>query len=122
MGTWLEDLIDPGAPVTPARTLNANFTPSLVGATLVLYTIELQCTASQTSSVELRSDSAATPTTPRTSAVLTIAATGIATTVRQLLAYVVAAGDNVRLVSAGNGTTPVIAQQVEIPLPGRATA
>lgn len=118
MPTFLERVVDrvdnPGTPVLTTRTLDTTFQPSASRYTLCVYTIELQCTALQTMLVELRSDSAATPTVARCSAKLTVAATGVATTIRQTLTWITAPGDNVKLVTAGTGTAPVIAQQFEM--------
>ena len=124
MSSFLERIIariggtsdNPGAPVVTTRALDTTFTPSTTAYTLCLYTIQLQCTATQTSQVELRSDTASPPTVARASAALTIAATGISTTVRQQLVYVAAPNDTVRLVSSGTGTAPTIVQQIEIPI------
>lgn len=101
----------PDAPTTPTRALDATFTPSTTKWTMVMYTINLACNAGQTSTVELRSDNAATPTTARCSATLApVGGTSVA--VRQELVYLVPPGDTVKLVSAGTGT-PTIAHQTE---------
>lgn len=109
-------------PSTPTRALNTNFTPNASFGVLCIYTISISCTmsltAGQTGSVELRSDTSATPTTARcrvtntNSGALTI---GLALTNAQesVLYYLVPPGHNVRLVSSGNGTIS-ITNQTEI--------
>lgn len=73
-----------------------------------MYTVQLVITTGQTATVELRSDSAATPTTARTSAT-----SNIIGTLRFELVYDVPPGDNVKLVSSGTGAS-TIANQTEM--------
>jgi len=106
----------------PSRSLNANFQPSATRPTLCVYTGtwqgSLSVTGSQTGTVELRSDSAATPTTARTSVVpavnLALGLTvGSTINLPWVLAYSCIAGHNVRLVTSGTGTF-VITSSCEI--------
>lgn len=106
-------------PSTPSRTLNNNFTPSASDAVWVTYTIEITCTATlsggQTGTVELRSDTNATPTTARSSISnsnsisLAIAITS-SNTQRASVSYLVPANHNVRLVSSGTATISIVHQ------------
>lgn len=109
--TFFKRANNPDPPTTPARALDAVFTPSPSKWVLCIYTIQLVEGTAQTSTVELRSDSASPPTTVRCSAIL--AATTV--TGRQLLVYLCPPGDNVKLVSSGTGT-PTIVHQTECAL------
>lgn len=111
---------------TPSRSLNSDFQPSSTLPTMVFYTVELICTANlsggETATVELRSDSASTPTTVRTtvrnanSVSLAIALTLVNTHVG-VLSYIVPAGHNVRLVSSATGSpTITLLSSVEVAL------
>lgn len=114
-------------PSTPTRTLNSNFTPSMTKAVLCIYTVSISCTASLSGgangSVELRSDTNATPTTARSrvsnanSVSLAIALTSI-NNQESVLTYLCPAGHNVRLVSAQTLGTPTISitSQTEVSL------
>lgn len=107
------------SPSTPSRTLNANFTPNATKATMVFYTIEITCILSllggQTGTVELRSDSAATPITARcavrnaNSGII-----GLTNTQYSVVSYLVPAGHNVRLVSSGTAASITIVNQAEV--------
>lgn len=120
MASFLERIIgiknNPGTPVLTTRAVDTTFLPSASAYTRCIYTIQLQCTATQTSTVELRSDAASPPTVVRCSATLTVAASGVSQTVKQVLTWDAAPGDNVRLVVSGTGTAPVISQQWETPV------
>lgn len=120
MASFLERIIgiknNPGTPVLTTRAVDTTFLPSASAYTRVKYTIQLQCTANQTSTVQLLSDSASPPTVVRDAATLTIAALGVSTTVKQTITWDVAPGDNVRLATSGTGTAPVISVQWETPV------
>lgn len=113
-------------PSTPTRALNTSFIPNATYPSWVCYTIEITCTASltggQTGGVELRSDTAATPTTVRASVSnansvsLAIALTAI-NTQRATVSYLVPAGHSVKLVSSSTGSPSIsIINQVEVAL------
>lgn len=104
---------------TPSRSLNANFQPSATKATWVSYSISISCAMTlgggQTSTVELRSDTSATPTTVRATAANGNSGTlivGVAITNAQTLplSHLVPAGHNVRLVSSGSCTVSLVSQ------------
>lgn len=112
------------SPANNARALNTNFTPSTTRDTFVGYSITSTCTASliggQTQTVELRSDSAASPTTVRatyTNANTVSLAIAITVTNTQAgqLSTIVPRGHSVRINSAGTCTAVSIISQVEIP-------
>lgn len=109
-------------PITTTRALNTNFTPSTLYDTLVSYSVVSTCTATllggQSQTIELRSDTAATPTTVRatyTNANTVTLAIGITMTNTQAsqLSYIVPRGHNVRVNSAGNCSAVSIVSQVE---------
>lgn len=121
-------IISTGTAVSsPSRTLNSNFTPHATKQTLVIYTIEIACTASltggQAGRVRLLSDTAATPTTERcqvyneNSVSLAIALTAV-NKQRAVLFYFVPAGHKVRLESTQVTGAPSISivTQTEITL------
>lgn len=105
---------------TPSRVLGTAFQPSTTKSVLCIYTISISCSATiagggQTGSVELRSDSAATPTTVRsqianTNSVSLAVAVGVVNTQVSVVCHLVPAGDFVRLVSAGTGTISIVNQ------------
>lgn len=104
---------------TPSRTLNSNFQPSTTKATFVSYSVNISCTANlsggQTSTVELRSDASATPSTVRgTAANSNSVALAIALTVvnsqTTSLGFVVPAGHYVRVNSTGTCTASLVSQ------------
>lgn len=109
---------------TPSRSLNTNFTPSATNAVWVFYTISISCTITlavgQTGSVELRSDTNATPTTVRSkvsntnSGLLTLGL-NLVNAQESILSYLVPPGHNVRLVSSG-GATISLTNQNEVAL------
>lgn len=110
-------------PNATSRGLNANFTPSATNARMVFYSIAASCSATlaggQTSTIELRSDTSATPTTVRsTVSVGNTVALAIAITVTNtqtaMLSYLVPPGHNVRLVSSGTCTGISIVSQSEV--------
>lgn len=111
-------------PSTPTRALNTNFTPNANFPTWVSYSIAIAATATltgnQQGTVELRSDSAATPTTVRGTASAGVnLALGVAITFTNSqtcqLSYLVPPGHNVRLVSSVVGTPTIsIVSQVEV--------
>lgn len=117
MASWLENKIesadDPGAHVATARALDADFTPHATKHTLCMYTIELTCDDGEEASVELRTDAATPPVTPRASARFKNVACGAVSVVRQQLTCVVQPGQKVRLVKAGAGDA-AIAHQTEM--------
>jgi len=115
-------------PSTPSRSFNSNFTPSATKAVFVSYSVTIACTASlsggQSATVELRSDTNATPTTVRAavananSVSLAIALTAV-NTQTSVLSYVVPAGHSVRLAAPSAGgtvCTTSIAAQTEVAL------
>lgn len=115
------------APVTPARTLNTDFTPNTERPTLCIYSCEIAGTTTLLSgddgTIELRSDTAATPTTPRCSMRNRIfqglgVTVGTQSTVRSTLVYFVPAGHSVRLQTIVTLAAPTFAiiHQVEIAL------
>ena len=109
---------------TPTRVLNTTFAPNSTRPVLVIYTVEISCTATllggQAGTVELRSDMAATPTTVRSSVSnantvsLAIALTAV-NTQRGVLTYLVPPGHNVRLVVSGSATITLV-NQTEVTL------
>lgn len=110
-------------PSATSRALNANFTPSATNARMVFYSIAASCSATlaggQTSTIELRSDTSATPTTVRsTVSVGNTVALAVAITVTNtqtaMLSYLVPPGHNVRLVSSGTCTGISIVSQSEV--------
>lgn len=112
------------APATSTRTLNSVFTPNATKAVFVNYTIQITCSAtiasSQTGKVELRSDTATTPTTARcavenTNAIGLGVGIGITNTQSSSLAYLVPPGHKVTLVSSGTGTITIL-NQTEVTL------
>lgn len=122
---------DPGlgtvTPATPTRVLGTAFRPSTTKATLCIYSVKTQVTnplltGTSTSVVQLLSDSNATPTTERCrgaadSGVGVAVAVAITTANTSVLAYVVPAGDYVRLVASGTGThAETLVTQTEIAL------
>jgi hypothetical protein len=99
-----------------ARALDTTFTPSATNNVLVSYTLEFVVANGQDITVELRSDPAPTPTTPRCSARLNVVGAGDTVTARQVLSYIVPPGENVRLVTVQNvgpGTVLIVAQVEE---------
>lgn len=110
--TWFKRANTPDAPTTPTRALDAVFTPDASKFVLCVYTIQIVGAAGTTCAVELRSDSAVTPTTVRCSATLTVVGAGDSDTVRQILVHLCPPGHTVKLVSSGTGV-PTIAHQTE---------
>lgn len=110
--SWFKAKRTPDPPITTTRALDAAFTPDAAKAVLCVYTIQLIAAGGASALVELRSDSAATPTTVRCSASLAVTGAGDSDTVHCVLVYLCPAGDNVKLVSSGTGT-PTVAHQVE---------
>jgi len=114
-------------PSTPARTLNTNFTPNASRPTLCIYSVQISCTTTLLSGddgiIDLRSDTAVTPTTVRCSMRNRLfqglgVTVGTNSVVRSVLIYLVPAGHNVRLVTTTLVAAPVysIVDQVEITL------
>lgn len=112
---------------TPARALNTNFTPSLDRPTLCIYSCEIGGQTTLLSGddgvIELRSDTAVTPTTVRCSMRNRIfqalgVTVGTQTIIRSNLVYLVPPGHNVRLVSVILVAAPTFAivHQTEITL------
>lgn len=106
---------------TPTRTLNSNFTPSATRPVLCIYSIQINSGNNVDGQVELRSDSAATPTTARAMIRSQIAVSGLlgvsgSTISAGVLVYLVPATHNVRLVTINNSGTPTftLVNQVEI--------
>lgn len=101
-------------PSTPTRSLNTPFTPSTTNNVMVFYTIRIACTstilASQTGSVELMSDSSATPTTARSKVSNTLSGVAASNTSEQVISYFVPAGHSVSLVSSGSATISITDQ------------
>lgn len=107
-------------PSTPARTLSSNFTPSASDAVNVCYTVRINCTIGLVSpncegSVELRSDTNATPTTNRGRADMTVGGglvlgLTLSDSQESQICYIVPPNHNVRLVTTqvttGTGSTP----------------
>jgi|SRR5882672_9046137 len=108
---------------TPARTLNTNFTPDTGRPVFCIYSVEINSGDSEDGLVELRSDTAATPTTVRSSGRNQFNVTGIlgvggnSITTAQL-SYLVPPGHNVRLVTTNTTGTPTftLKDQTEITL------
>ena len=114
-------------PTTPARTFNTNFTPNASRPTLCIYSCEISATTSLASgddgTIDLRSDTAVTPTTIRCSMrnrlFQTVGVTvGTNSIVRSVLMYLVPAGHNVRLVTTTLVAAPIftLVNQTEITL------
>ena len=114
-------------PTTPARTFNTDFTPHATRPVLVMYSVQIGCTTTLLSgddgSIELRSDSAATPTTVRASMRNRLfqglgVTIGTNSVVRSELVYLVPPGHNVRLATVTAVAAPVytIVHQTEIAL------
>lgn len=111
-------------PSTPSRALNTTFTPDANHYVMCIYTISISATATLSSNqnalVELRSDSATTPTTVRCSTAsgvnLTLGvALGFTNSQSTVLVYIVPPGHNVKLVSTLTGTpTVTLVNQTEI--------
>lgn len=109
-------------PSTPTRTLNTNFTPSATLAVQACYSLNLSCTltiaGTCSGTVELRSDTNATPTTVRGTIgnTLTLGVGVVVSTTTggpQQICYLVPPGHNVRLVSSGT-ITPTFVSQSEV--------
>lgn len=111
-------------PSTPARVLGTAFQPNTAKACLVSYTLKTQVAnpiviGTSVSTIQLLSDSAATPTTERgrveaTSGVAISVNIVLTTSNTATLTYMVPAGHYVRLVASGSGThTETIVAQVE---------
>jgi hypothetical protein len=111
---------------TSSRTLNSNFAPSATAPVLATYSVQIVCAASlvggQSSTVELRSDASATPSTVRATAAnansvsLAIAIT-VSNTQTVPISYLVPAGHFVRLSATGTCTTTLVSQaEVELTL------
>lgn len=101
---------------TPVRTFNTDFTPSLGRPALCIYTVQVGGTTTLLSGddgvIELRSDTAATPTTVRCSMRNRIFQTlgitvGTNTVIRTPLVYLVPAGHNVRIGTVTLTAAPV---------------
>lgn len=121
--------VNTGASVTssPGRSLNSTFTPSATKATLVIYTIEIPCTANlsggQAGRVRLLSDTSSPPTTERcqvyneSSVSLAIALTAV-NKQRGILFHFVPPGHKVLLESTQVTGTPTISivTQTEVTL------
>lgn len=114
-------------PTTPARTFNTNFTPNASRPTLCIYSVQIACITTLASGddgiIDLRSDTAVTPTTVRCSMrnrlVQTLGVTvGTESIIRSVLTYLVPAGHNVRLVTTTLVAAPVftLVNQTEITL------
>lgn len=114
-------------PTTTSRTFNTDFTPSATRPTLVIYSVEIGCTTTLLSGddgvIELRSDTAGTPTTVRCSVRNRLfqslgVTVGTNSVVRDLLVYLVPAGHNVRLATVTLVAAPVftLVHQTEIVL------
>lgn len=107
----------------PGRALDTNFQPSTSRPTLVIYTVRIAgvATANLTGGrIELRSDSAGTPTTIRCQARSSWKVTGALTTFAQaadtVLTYLVPVNDFVRLVTTTENGAPIftLIDQTEI--------
>lgn len=101
--------------LTPTRVIGTAFRPSTSRPVWCSYTLELSVTvtvlAGQTSQIELRSDTATTPTTARAQA--SVQASGVlnlSRTDRQQLSYLCPPGHYVNLVKSGAGSATIIAQ------------
>lgn len=114
-------------PTTPARTFNTNFTPNTSRPTLCIYSVQVDCTTTLASGddgvIDLRSDTAVTPTTVRCSMRNRIfqgvgVTVGTNSVVRSVLMYLVPAGHNVRLVTTVLVAAPIftLVNQTEITL------
>jgi hypothetical protein len=101
-------------PSTPTRALDTAFQISTSNAYMVFYTISISVTStllgSQAGAVELRSDSAATPTTARSKVSNTLSGVAATNTKEAVLCYLVPAGHYVKLVSSGAGTLSITSQ------------
>lgn len=103
-------------PSAPVRALNTNFTPNTARPTLCIYSVEISGVTSLLSGddgvIDLRSDTAVTPTTVRCSSRMRVfqglgVTVGLQSTVRGVLVYLVPAGHNVRLVTTVLVAAPV---------------
>ncbi len=108
--SWLGRYKNPGAPVNNSRVLGTQYTPSTTAYVEHFVTVQLVCTAGQTATVDLLSDTATPPTTGRARA-----SSNIVGTVIQQLTWITAPGDNVKLVASGTGTSSIVLQW-EVPL------
>lgn len=104
----------PSAGTAASRTLNTTWTPSADhGGRPVRVSVSgtLACTSTlvlaQTAAVELRSDTATTPTTKRADATFTLGGVAASATVPFSVTYDVPAGHRVRLVTSGAGTVAI---------------
>lgn len=111
---------------SPGRTVNTNYQIHATRPAIVIYSVQLHTVltliGTSSAKVELRSDSAVTPTTPRSEVMHQInIGVGIAVNqqsdvVNNLVAFI-AAGDNVRMVpTLSNGGTATLTRQLEIVL------
>lgn len=103
-------------PTAPVRALNTNFTPNTERPTLCIYSVEIAGVTTLLSgddgTIDLRSDTAVTPTTVRCSMRNRVfqglgVTVGLQSTIRSTLVYLVPAGHNVRLVTTVIVATPV---------------
>lgn len=111
--SWFSTLLvranNPEASTAPTRAVDTNYTPSSTKYVQARYNLELVCTAGQTVTVDLRSDTSTPPTTVRDSAKLAAdAGLGGPVTIRTTVAYLVPPGHNIRLSKTGTGTVTVI--------------
>jgi len=104
----------PVAGSSPTRAKDTTFTPSADydgRPVRVAVSGTLSCTstllASQTAAIELRSDSGATPATPRAVQSFTLAGIAATLTVPFFMSYDVPAGDAVKFVTSGAGTVTI---------------
>ena len=104
---------------TPSRTFNANFTPHATRPVLCMYSVQIEAAAivgtDQAGTVELRSDTNATPTTVRASVMNDMSITlgigiGVTNKERSILMYLVPANHNVRLVTSGSAAMSLVHQ------------
>lgn len=110
-------------PSTPSRALGTTFQPSATNAAMLFYSVAFNCTLSltgtQTSTVDLLSDTASPPTTVRGRVVaglggaLTIGL-NIASPDTKMLVYLAPPGHNVRLVSSGTCASVTLVAQSEV--------
>lgn len=112
-------------PANNSRALNTNYLLSSSVDTWVSYSVTSTCTATliggQTETIELRSDTATTPTTVRATYTngntvsLAIAIT-VTNTQASQLSYLVPRGHSIRINSTGTCTAVSIVSQVELPV------
>jgi len=103
--SWLGRYKNPGAPVDThtTRVIGTPYSPSSSAYVMHFITAQFVCTAGQTATLQLLSDSASPPTNERTKLSHNI----VGTMVLQMV-WETAPGDNIKLVASGTGTVTLV--------------